>query len=82
MMTFNIDFDPELYNDVLAIRQEIEDIKTRVKDTENTFKECKSKLFKYGRTITAFEHVLSLDKYKEMNEDIEKDEKFEEMNGE
>lgn len=75
-------FDPDLYNDVFAIRQEIKDIKARAKDTENTFRECKSKLFKYGRTIIALENILLLGKYKEMNEDIEEDEKYESKIGE
>ena len=76
------EFDTDLYNDVLAIRQEIEATRTRAKDTENVLKECKSKLFKYGRTIIALENILLLGKYKEMNEDIEEDEKYESKIGE
>ena len=72
-----VEFDTDLYNDVLAIRQEIKDIRTRVEDTENTFKECKSKLFKYGRTLIALKNILSLNEYRKMNEGIEKDEKYE-----
>ena len=70
-------FDSDLYNDVLAIRDEIKEIKGNIESTESMFKACKSNLFKYGRRVIALEHVLSLDEYKEINEDIEEDEKRE-----
>lgn len=75
-------FDSELYDDVLAIRSEIKTAKGNIKSTESMFKACKSSLFKCGATVTALEHILSLGKYKEMNESIEKDEKYEKEMGE
>ena len=69
-------FDSDLYNDVLAIRDEIKDLKGNIESTEIMFKACKSNLFKYGRRLIALEHVLSLGEYKKMNEEIEKDEIF------
>ena len=75
-------FDSDLYNDVLAIRSEIKTAKGNIKSTESIFKSCKSSLHKYGRTVIALEHILSFGKYKEVNESIEKDEKYEkEMGG-
>jgi len=78
--------DTTLYVDVLAIRQEIKDLKLKIEHTKNVLKENDSKLFKYKRAISAFEHVLENDSYKEMNEGVIKDEEFEkqsigELNG-
>ena len=70
-------FDSELYNDVLAIRSEIKMTKGNIENIGNIIKICKSSLFEYARIVTALEHILLLDKYKEMNESIENDEKYE-----
>ncbi len=74
-------FDSDLYNDIIAIRSEIKTLNENIEKTEKLFKLCKSDLFKYGRCVIALEHVLSLDKYKEINESIEEDEKHEERFG-
>lgn len=67
----------KLYKDVLAIREEIKGLKKNIESTESMVKAGNSIIFKNNSMLTALEHVLSLDEYKEINEGIEEDEKHE-----
>ena len=67
----------KLYKDVLAIREEIKGLKKNIESTESMVKAGNSIIFKNNSMLTALEHVLSLDEYKEINEGIEEDEKYE-----
>lgn len=67
----------KLYKDVLAIREEIKGLKENIESTESMVKAGNSIIFKNNSMLTALEHVLSLDEYKKINDDIEEDENHE-----